>query len=404
MKVDISFPQIYCGGCFIKLSERFSISATKLPDAACAILLSDPTYHPPSCEMMEMKEIMEGERILIEHHLEDFFRQEMERSSDEPLMVELLEALREYTLRGGKRIRSILAIMGYKAVGGDDLDRARKASISLELIQSMLLIHDDIMDRSDERRGGPSFHRIFQGLHERRGYLGSAERFGYNMAVIGGDLAESLGEKVLAASGFPPERVVEAVRVQSDMIRDTGFGQVFDIHSEVRPSWSEDMVEKVQKYKTARYTLEGPLHIGAVLHGAEEGQLRALSGYAIPVGIAFQIVDDILGFFGDPKRGGKEDLADIKEGKRTLLITKAMELAGGEDRRLLMETLGSDHITVEEAERVRGIIRDCGSERYSRMRASELTVKGITALEGADLEDDVVEFLKDLAGYLLDRA
>jgi geranylgeranyl diphosphate synthase type I len=307
-------------------------------------------------------------------------------------------------MRGGKRVRSLLVIMGYRGLGGRDTERARRASISWELIQTMLLIHDDIIDESPERRGAPSFHKEMEELHREMGYRGDSEKFGKNIAVIAGDLAESLGEKALVRSGFPPENVQNALEIQADMIRDTGLGQVLDLYSEALHEWSEDMVLKVQKYKTARYTLEGPLHIGAALKGASTKQMDVLSRYAIPVGVAFQIIDDILGFYGDPKRGGKEDLADIKEGKRTLLIVKARELVSDEVWSKIEAALGNEDLTVEEAEEVRSIIRQCGSEKYSRDAASELSESGIRAIEDSALDPYVKGFLKDMASYLLKRA
>jgi geranylgeranyl diphosphate synthase type I len=261
---------------------------------------------------MDFKGILESEREKIEAHIDTFMDGEISSAVENDSTTEVLDALKEFTLRGGKRVRSILVVMGYRAVGGRDVERARRASISLELIQTMLLIHDDIIDESPERRGAPSFHKLMEGLHRVNGYRGDPSKFGVNIAVIGGDLAESLGEKALLSSGFPPGNLVEALKFQADMIRDTGLGQILDLYSEALPEWSEDKVLAVQKYKTARYTLEGPLQIGAALHGATDDQFRSLSDYAIPVGIAFQIIDDILGFYGDPKRGGKEDLADIR--------------------------------------------------------------------------------------------
>lgn len=353
---------------------------------------------------MDIKATLRNERSAIEAEISKFMDGEIARSPDDPLMLDILGSIKEYTLRGGKRIRALLLVKGYEAVGGKDLEKARKASVALELIQSMLLIHDDIIDSSGERRGGPSLHVHFEDQHRERGLRGPSRDFGVNMSIIAGDLAESLGEKALASSGFSPQHLLKAMRYQADMIRDTGFGQVLDLYSEALPEWSEEMVFKVQKYKTARYTLEGPLQIGAILNGASDRQLEVLSEYAIPVGKAFQIIDDILGFYGDPKRGGKEDLADIKEGKRTLLIMKALELASREDKEKIMKALGNKDLTVEEAEVARGIIRSCGSEIYSRNKARELSQAGIKALETSHLKGDVVDFLKDLSDYLLSRA
>jgi geranylgeranyl diphosphate synthase type I len=353
---------------------------------------------------MDFKQAVRDEKLLIEKKIEYFMDEEIENCLEDPLTREMMESIKEYTLRDGKRIRAILLVKGYQAVGGKDLEGARKASVCLELIQSMLLIHDDIIDSSAERRGGPSLHVHYRDLHRKRKQNGPSDDFGTNMAIIGGDLAESLGEKALVTSTFPPERIIDALRYQTDMIRDTGFGQILDLYSEALPEWSENMVLKVQKYKTARYTLEGPLHIGAVLNGASDDQMKALSDYAIPVGIAFQIIDDILGFYGDPKRGGKEDLADIKEGKRTLLIMKALELAREDEKAKILIALGNKDLTVEDAEEVREIIRSCGSEEYSRKMAKELSEQGIKALDGSILDEEVIEFLKDLCDYLLSRA
>ncbi len=353
---------------------------------------------------MVFKDVISAERKEIEVHIENFMDQEMTQTINDSNASKVLELIKEFTLRGGKRVRSILVTKGYQAVGGRDLDKARKSSVSLELIQSMLLIHDDIIDESPERRGAPSFHKLMEELHTDSGYKGDPVKFGYNIAIIAGDLAESLGEKALISSGFPPDRILEALRLQADMIRDTGFGQILDIYSEALPEWSEELVLKVQKYKTARYTLEGPLHIGAALHGASKEQFKALTDFAIPVGIAFQIIDDILGFYGDPKRGGKEDLADLKEGKRTMLIIKALESASEEDRSKIMRALGNRDLTVEEAEEVRSIIHHGGSEEYSRKMAKDLNAKGIRALVASDLDREIKDFLMELASYLLDRA
>jgi geranylgeranyl diphosphate synthase type I len=354
--------------------------------------------------MMDIRSVLNEEKVEIERHIEEFFQEERTESLHDPLITNLLDSIREYTLRDAKRVRSILAVMGYRAVGGDDLEKARRASISLEMIQTMLLIHDDIIDRSHTRRGLPSFHRVYEALHGEMGYRGDPGHFGRNMAIIAGDLAESFGERSLLRSGFPRERIFDALLCQTEMIRDTGYGQVFDLYSVELPEWTEEMVLKVHTYKTARYTLDSPLRIGALLNGATEEQLSALSGFAVPVGIAFQLIDDIIGFFGDPKRGGPSDLSDLREGKRTLLIIKALEGAEPDQRTRLIDHLGNDNLTVEEAGWIRDLIRETGSERYSRDLALSKTKDGISSLENAYLDSWVVRFLREFAEYLVSRA
>lgn len=353
---------------------------------------------------MEIKEFLVQEKKMIEDEIEEFFRSVKNDSMDDPLVQELLDSLKEFTLRDAKRVRAILVVLGYMAVGGKDFARVRKAAVSLELIQTMLLIHDDIMDRSDMRRGAPSFHRVYSRKHRENSYLGDPDSFGTNMALIAGDLAESLGERALLRSGFDPVKIQGALDIQCEMIRDTGFGQMLDLYSEELLDWSEEMVGKVQLNKTARYTFDAPLRIGSELNGMTISQMKALEGYAVPVGIAFQIIDDILGFYGDPKRGGVEDLSDIKEGKRTLLIVKALELASDEERTRIRAALGNDRLTLEEARDVRDIVQRCGSEEYSRKRAAELTKEGLRSLEDSDLDPGSVHLLEGLAGYLIGRA
>ncbi|MFO8051442.1 MAG: polyprenyl synthetase family protein [Thermoplasmatota archaeon] len=353
---------------------------------------------------MDIRKVMSREKELIESEISQFFQEESLSSPDDPLAQDLLDNIRDFTMRDAKRVRSILVVMGYRSVGGSDLDRARKAAVSMELIQSMLLIHDDIMDRSDLRRGAPSFHRVYSRIHRDKGYLGDPEEFGLNMALIAGDLAESFGEKALMNSGFASENIQRALRCQTEMIRDTGFGQMLDLYSVELPNWSGSMVEKVHINKTARYTFDAPLRIGAELCSAKPEQLRTLADYAIPVGVAFQIIDDIIGFYGDPMRGGKEDLSDIKEGKRTLLILKALELVNEREMSIIQNALGKSELTVEEAEEVRKVVKRSGAEAHSRKRAEELTRSGAEALKGSALDPDMIDFLTEFSDHLMKRA
>jgi len=189
---------------------------------------------------MDFKEIMAREASFIEREIEGFFEREIENSLENKLTREVLHSLKKYTLNGGKRVRGTLVIMGYRAVGGEDLSRIRSASVGLELIQSMLLIHDDIIDRSPERRGRDSFHVKYSKIGSDKGVKGDPDRFGENIAIISGDLAEAFGEKALLESGFPSERVHRALRSQADMIRDTGFGQIMDIYSGELDKWTEE--------------------------------------------------------------------------------------------------------------------------------------------------------------------
>lgn len=353
---------------------------------------------------MGARELITAERAMVGDRITAFFDQESRLCLNDPMASELLEAIRDFTMRGGKRVRSVMLILGYMAVGGRDLDSARKAAVSMELVQDMLLIHDDLMDRSPERRGGRSLHEHFRSVHRERGYRGDPVRFGDNMALIAGDLAESLAEKALLTSGFPPKRLVEAMSLQADMVRDTGYGQVLDLCSVELPDWTEEQVLKVHHYKTARYTFEGPLMIGAVLHGARGKALKALSGFAVPVGTAFQLTDDIMGLTGDPKKGGVSDISDIREGKRTLLVVDSLKKVSEEDRLVLLKGLGDPALTLSDAKRIRDMIAATGAVERSRALASELTERGKSSLDGGGLDPTVCDALRELADEMLGRA
>ncbi len=353
--------------------------------------------------MMDLKEMMKMEKDAIEGEIVQFFQEEKANSLQDPFVIDILGRLEEYTLRDAKRVRSILMVIGYCAVGGKDVRKVRRAAISLELIQTMLLVHDDIIDRSHKRRGAPSFHKVYEEVHLTKEYLGDPEHFGQNMAIIAGDLAESLGERALLRSGFPKENLLDALLCQTEMIRDTGYGQIFDLYSVELPEWTEEDVLKVHTYKTARYTLDSPLRIGALLHGASEKQLSALEGYALKVGVPFQIIDDFTGYLGNHKRRGKEALSDITEGKRTLLIIKALENCDPEQKNIINSALGDTDLKLGQAEKVREIIRETGSEDHSRNVARSRTKEGLTALRNSDLDPKMIEFLRLFADHLVNR-
>ncbi len=354
---------------------------------------------------LDHRKLMPEEKRRIEDEIVRFFRRERGLSMDDERARTLLDLLEEYTLRGGKRVRAILVVLGYMAVGGNDLQKARRGAVAMELIQDMLLIHDDMMDMGDVRRGGPSFHIMYRDLHGREGLRGDPEAFGRNMAIIAGDLAESYGERALLDCGLPEERVQDALRIQAEMVRDTGYGQILDLYSEAKEGWTEEDVMKVHRYKTARYTIEAPLLIGAALSGPPDGRSRALSAFGLPVGTAFQIIDDILGLFGDPAReNDKSKLSDLAEGKRTLLIIKALERCDDEERVQILSALGDGSVTEEKADAVRQIVRRTGSLEYSRERAEQLTRQGINALDHPDLDPQVTSLLKGIALDLVSRA
>jgi geranylgeranyl diphosphate synthase type I len=183
----------------------------------------------------------------------------------------------------------------------------------------------------------------------------------------------------------------------------TVSGEIFDVILEAKGSATEKEVLEVHRNKTAKYTVEGPLHLGAMLAGADGKMLRDLSDYAIPVGTAFQIQDDILGAFGNEKKLGKPVCSDLREGKQTLLVVKALENSDRHQKRMIEELLGKKEATEEEIEEFRQIVRNTGSLEYSQALARKLIDRGKEALKSSSLAGGTKEFLSGIADYIVNR-
>ena len=238
-----------------------------------------------------------------------------------PVFTETTAGLERFVLRGGKRIRPAFAWAGWLAGGGEaDGDVARaalRACASLEFVQACALIHDDIIDASLTRRGFPTTHREFAQLHADRGWSGSSEKFGEATAILLGDLALAWADDMFLGAGLAPERYLRAARAWAAMRTEVLGGQLLDIVSEASRDESEEAAERVVRFKTAGYTVERPLHVGAALAGASDATIDALREIGVDLGVAFQLRDDLLGAFGDPAVTGKPSGDDLRSGKHT---------------------------------------------------------------------------------------
>ncbi len=327
----------------------------------------------------------------VEKVLSNFFKMKMDNCKNKNIR-DVIEKIEEYTLRGGKRIRSVLMIFGYKLYGGKNTEEIIKASASLELVQSYLLIHDDIIDESLLRRGKPTIHRIFENEYNN-------QKIGADLAIIAGDLADSYAIELINRSDFEDQLKYKAIVKLSEIIEYTGYGQVLDILSPYQTDNFEENLLLIHKYKTAKYTIEGPLILGGLLAGKSDFEI--ISKYAIDVGIAFQLQDDILGLFGDEKALGKPVTSDLEEGKKTLLIIKILERANKEERDKILRILGSKNISMEDLQYVRTIAVKTGSLKYSQDMSEKLIADAITTIK--DLNVPEKEFLIEFANYVISR-
>jgi geranylgeranyl diphosphate synthase type I len=276
-------------------------------------------------------------------------------------LLPLLDTL-EDLLDGGKRLRPTFAYWGWRSAGGQTEGPILTAASSLEFLQACALIHDDVMDGSDTRRGKPAAHRRLASMHRSHGYLGSPEDFGVGSAILLGDLCLSWSDEMLMTSGLPAESLMAAKRIFDEMRTELMAGQYLDLLEQVRGDYNLDSALTVARYKSAKYTVERPLHIGASAAGADAIHLQHLTDFGIPLGEAFQLRDDMLGVYGDPTETGKPAGDDLREGKRTALVALAWGRADAVQRDLLRRHLGDPAITADMVDQLRAVITQTGAQ------------------------------------------
>ena len=305
-------------------------------------------------------------------------------------------ALRAYVLRGGKRLRGALVVLGCEAAGGDS-SWVLDASIGMELVHAYLLVHDDFMDRDEVRRGGPTVHAAL-------GRATGSEHLGASLAVLLGSLCEAWALELLLAAPVPAERTVAAGRLLARALQEVTVGQMQDLSAPLGSDLAPRDVLAVEDMKTGGYSFDLPLRLGALLAGASEAALAALERFARPLGQAFQIADDLLGTFGAPEQTGKPNASDLREGKRTLLIARAFEKADPRDAALLRAGLGKPDLSEAEAAALREVLLRTGAAQSCREDAERLCAEAIRALDDAQLPRPVAQVLRDIAAYSVRRA
>lgn len=326
-----------------------------------------------------------------------------ETQAEDELVAEALEHVKAILLAGGKRLRPALMLLGYEAAGGVDKERLLQTAISIELVHLFLLIHDDIIDRDSLRHGVMTLHERYAEWGRKKFALENPVHFGNSIALIVGDLLYSLGNDIIFQSGFPHERVFAALSKTQKIVSHTSIGEARDIYLEYRKQATSAEVLKMYEQKTARYTFEGPLHLGALLAGGSEALLTTFSQYALPLGIAFQIQDDILGVYGDEQRIGKPVGSDIQEGKMTILVTKALEKSGTHHQTLKNLLARGKALTADDLEQFRTLIRECGSLEEVKQLAHTSIYAAKAALEGTVIPETPRSILLGLAEYMLAR-
>jgi geranylgeranyl diphosphate synthase, type I len=307
-----------------------------------------------------------------------------------PLAEELVQAIAELTLRGGKRLRPATAYAAFRAVrGAADPEAVLEFSVALELLQSYLLIQDDWMDGDDARRGGPAVHAAF-GARFGDAHLGAS------LAMLASDLASGFSWELLAAAPFPAGRTREAFAAFGRMHAEVLYGQQLDL-------LAHDDLERTHDLKTGSYTVRGPLQLGALLGDASPDQLAALERFGTPLGVAFQLRDDLLGAFGDRAVLGKPAGIDIRRGRPSRVVAEARQGLSAVDRAHFDRAFGDAEATDEAVLRAHELLLDSGARERIESKLAQLVEQARAGLTGAPLDPTGSALLEDLAQRLTQR-
>ncbi|MFI8814636.1 MULTISPECIES: polyprenyl synthetase family protein [unclassified Streptomyces] len=345
----------------------------------------------------------DGIRAAVDAVLYAFLDEQEQAAPDLlPELALFTGTLRTMLAAGGKRIRPLLCVTGWAAI----TDRPPppvvwQTAASLELFHAFALIHDDIMDNSDTRRGRPTAHRALAAHHRNRP---DADTLGVNTAILLGDLALGWSYEILHTRDVPVTRLDRAGKLLNALRTETLTGQYLDLTATGVPTADADRAWRIIRYKTAKYTIERPLQLGATLAGADPAQLQSLSLYAIPLGEAFQLRDDLLGVFGDPARTGKSTLEDLREGKHTVLTATALGRATPAQQQTLNSLLGDPALDQAAANTLRAVLTATGAPAAVEQMITDRVRIAQRALEESALRTPATTALSRLAVSTATRA
>ncbi len=337
----------------------------------------------------------------VRHHIDDLVEGQMGRWTDAGSDVSVVEALityREMALSGGKRLRPAFAYWAFEGVGGDLADPAiLEAAVAVELLHTFALIHDDVMDQAETRRGVETIHLTYATRHRRRHLRGDAAHYGESIAILLGDLAFAHAAQLMTR--VPPG----CAAIFFEMCADLMVGQFLDIESSARgPQRGSEVAAQIAELKTARYTVEGPLMLGAAVAGRAEELRPHITAYGRPLGHAFQLRDDLLGTYGDAERTGKPVGDDLAQGKVTRLLEVGLARCD-EAHHDVLERLGSPAMEAGDVELAQQLLIDCGARDEIEATIGRLVDDATTAIEGAPLLPEIQEVLVGAAHLIAYR-
>lgn len=305
-----------------------------------------------------------------------------------------IEVLTRFVVDGGKRLRPAFCHWAFVGAGGSPDDPTIiDTGAAFELLHAFALAHDDVMDGSSTRRGEPTVHITFEGDHRVNGWNGESRRFGEGVAILVGDLAEVYADRLMATA---PR---DAFAIWNELKIELNIGQFLDVLGAARGGVDLETARRIVRYKSGKYTIERPLHVGAALAGRLNELEEPLSRYGEPLGEAFQLRDDILGTFGDSARTGKPVGDDLREGKPTPMLAIALERATSDQRKILSR-IGSIDLTLDEIRAIQSVFTETNALSAIEATITQLTAQAIAAIESISLTEESRGALSDLAIYV----
>lgn len=340
--------------------------------------------------------------MLVEEVLDRFFSLSIQRANSLASSYEALwKKLKENT-SGGKRFRPHMVMTAYTALGGKDVEAAAYVGAAFELLHTALIVHDDVIDRDFVRRGIPNVSGSYRDIAQTAGFsLPTAEHRGMSVAVIAGDLALTGSFRLMEKASTDPDVRERLLELLDAAVFDSAAGELIDVDFSLYAEMPEvSEIVQMERLKTAVYTFEAPLQAGAVLAGASEDAIYALGEFGRNIGIAYQIVDDLLGVFGDESQTGKSALGDLREGKRTALIAFASQSAQWPE---ISHLIGNDHLSASEAAFVREVLEQTDAKKYTQRLAADYADEAVAALHGSNIPEELIASLTPVVKSVVER-
>jgi geranylgeranyl diphosphate synthase type I len=334
----------------------------------------------------------------VEARLRDVLAQESARwTKVDPDLAQPLDVLTRFVLTGGKRLRPAFCHWAFVGAGGAANDRAvLDTGAAFELLHAFALIHDDVMDGSARRRGEPTVHISFEEIHDAPEWHGEPRRFGEGVAILIGDLAEVFADRLMTGAN------AQAFGIWNELKIELNIGQYLDVLGTARGSVDLETARRIAQYKSGKYTIERPLHLGAALLGRLDEFRIPLSRYGAPLGEAFQLRDDILGAFGDSSLTGKPVGDDLREGKPTPLLSIAVQRST-QQQLAVLQRIGAPSLGADDIIELQSVLEETGARAEIESDISALTAQAISALDDIAFDTEPLNALKDLAIYVESR-